>query len=457
MIKVSKDPFTNTTSFHRTQVEPDTFSFGSTIVGTFQSGRFSNGGSSDVGWSTSTDSGATWKHGFLPGTTVFANPPGPYDRDTDPAVAYDAAHGTWLINTLGMTGTTGAAILVNRSTDGGLTWGNPVIVAAAQGGQNLDKNWIACDNTPSSPFYGHCYVEWDDNGSGNLFHMAMSTNGGKTWAGSSVPGVSVIAGQPLVQPNGTVIVPIDNGFEGAVESFVSTNGGTSYTGPYSIATISAHGVAGNLRDPPLPSAEIDGSGKVYVVWFDCRFRSGCPSNDIVMSTSKNGTTWTPVARIPIDPINSTVDHFIPGIGVDVNTSGNNAHLGVTYYFYPDANCTTATCKLDVGFISSTDGGANWSQPTQLAGPMSLTGLPLTSQGYMVGDYISTSHSNGTAHPIFAKAKGSSCVLGQITSCNERMVSPLNGLTGSGPLIPIGHDRVVTHHSDHPTGGLKTAR
>src|SRR5690242_12029019 len=50
LLRLSTDPFTNGTSQHKTQVEPDTFSFGSTIVSVFQSGRFFDGGSSDIGW-----------------------------------------------------------------------------------------------------------------------------------------------------------------------------------------------------------------------------------------------------------------------------------------------------------------------------------------------------------------------------------------------------------------------
>src|SRR4051794_34353936 len=78
--RLSKDPYTNKSSQHRTQVEPDTFSFGSTIVSAFQSGRFFTGGASNVGWATSNDNGASWQSGFLPGTTVYATPPGKYDR-----------------------------------------------------------------------------------------------------------------------------------------------------------------------------------------------------------------------------------------------------------------------------------------------------------------------------------------------------------------------------------------
>ena len=57
---VSQDPYTNTSSFHKTEVEPDTFSFGNTIVGVHQTGRFSDGGSSNVGYVTSTNGGVSW-------------------------------------------------------------------------------------------------------------------------------------------------------------------------------------------------------------------------------------------------------------------------------------------------------------------------------------------------------------------------------------------------------------
>ena len=40
LVQVSSDPFTNSTSQHKTQVEPDTFSYGNTAVIAFQSGRF---------------------------------------------------------------------------------------------------------------------------------------------------------------------------------------------------------------------------------------------------------------------------------------------------------------------------------------------------------------------------------------------------------------------------------
>jgi hypothetical protein len=201
-------------------------------------------------------------------------------------------------------------------------------------------------------------------------------------------------------------------------------------------------VPGNIRTSPLPSAEVDSTGKVYVVWQDCRFRSGCSNNDIVMTTSTDGSTWTPAVRIPIVGTSSTATFFIPGLAVDRNTGGASAHLGLTTYGYPNSSCGSTTCKLLALFVSSTDGGATWSRPKKVLGPLTLTWLPLTSQGYMVGDYISTSFLGGKAFPVISNATAGTCQLSQVGSCHEFMVTPTGGLLGTGPTVKAGLDRPV---------------
>ena len=54
LLNISSDPYTNTTSQHATEVEPDTFAAGSTWVSAFQVGRFRDGGGSNIGFATST-------------------------------------------------------------------------------------------------------------------------------------------------------------------------------------------------------------------------------------------------------------------------------------------------------------------------------------------------------------------------------------------------------------------
>jgi hypothetical protein len=202
-----------------------------------------------------------------------------------------------------------------------------------------------------------------------------------------------------VQPNGSVIVPFTTA-TGKQAVFKSTDGGASWRHAKTIAKIAFAPVRGSLRTSPLPTAEIDGAGNVYVAWQDCRFRVKCSSNDIVFSSSADGLSWSAVKRVPIDPVTSGADHFVPGLAVDKATTGTRAHLALTYYFYPDATCAGG-CQLDTGYISSPDGGKHWGNALQLAGPAALNNIAKTTDGRVLGDYISTSfNQHGAATTVF---------------------------------------------------------
>lgn len=403
LLRLSSDPYTNNKSQHQTEVEPDSFSFGSTIVSDFQVGRFYNGGSSNIGWATSADSGKSWTNGFLPGTTVYATPAGPYARISDPAVAYDAAHHTWIISSLALSKVNAPAVLVSLSTNGGTTWSTPITVVSAPK-TNFDKDWVACDDTSTSKFYGHCYVEWDVSSSSQIIEMSTSTNGGLVWSAPQTTANQTdgIGGQPLVQPNGTVIVPISNPPFTQLLSFVSTDGGASWSSTVVAAQTPFYTEVAKIRTG-FQSAAMDRSGKVYVVWSGCSFESGCTANDLIMSTTTDGINWSTPQLIPIDPVGSGIDHIIPALAVDPTTSGGSAHLALTYYYLPNASCATNACQLNVGYVFSNDSGNTWSAKTQLAGPMMLTWLANTTSGYMIGDYVGTSVVNGLAFPIIPVA------------------------------------------------------
>ena len=76
---------------------------------------------------------------------------------------------------------------------------------------------------------------------------------------------------------------------------------------------------------------------------------------------------------------------------------------MTFYYFANTNCTNSTCQLYAGFVSSINGGTSWSPSVQLAGPMSLSWLANTTDGYMTGDYISTSIVGSQAFPAIAVA------------------------------------------------------
>jgi hypothetical protein len=438
LVKLSTDTFHNSDSDHHTEVEPDTFAWGSTIVTGFQVARVPDGGGADIGFATSTDAGKTWTSGLLPGLTDNYKG-GSFTAASDAAVAYNAKYGEWLISTLPIVNNDGEAVATSRSTDG-IHWSKPIIVDHSG---SDDKNWITCDNTTTSPHYGNCYTEWDEPALGDLIFMSTSTDGGVTWGPAMNTGdqASGIGGQPLVLPNGTVVVPIST--LSNMIAFRSTNGGKSWTSTSVISNQDYRGEDGGLRDGfGMPTAQIDGGGTIYMVWPDCRFRSGCSTDDLVLTTSTNGTTWTKVARIPIDPISSTVDHFIPGIGIDRTTSGKTAHLTVTYYYYPVASCNNS-CKLYVGYTTSENGGATWTKGKELAGPMELSWLPETQNGLMVADYLAVAYANGNPFGVFVVAKALSGGL-----FNEAMY------TTKSPLLASADELRFSSRGENPVPHAK---
>src|SRR5947208_8129659 len=91
--RVSADPFTYGPAIdgapvsHATEVEPDTFANGSTVVAAFQVGRFFDGGAVDIGVARSGDGGRSWNApSFLPGMTFSAGAASPFERVSDASV-----------------------------------------------------------------------------------------------------------------------------------------------------------------------------------------------------------------------------------------------------------------------------------------------------------------------------------------------------------------------------------
>jgi hypothetical protein len=166
---------------------------------------------------------------------------------------------------------------------------------------------------------------------------------------------------------------------------------------------------------------------------------------------------------------SCTDILIPGLAVDRNTSGSSAHLAVVYYTFPTVFCNatgtknTPACQLNVGFLASTDGGAHWSSPAQLAGPMTLTWMPLTTQGFMVADYLSAAIASGAANanPVFEVAfhptVGNTCsnintgAPGQ--NCNQPTFTSPQGLGGSNAATSVPTSNLA---QPRPNGSPQTA-
>jgi hypothetical protein len=393
--RISVDPFTNAASQHSTAVEPDSFAWRSTVVATFQVGRFKDGGASGIGFAVSRDAGRTWRSGVLPQLTEQNSPPGSQSRASDPSVAYDAAHGTWLVSTLGLTTQTDVA--VSRSADG-LHWTAPVQLAQ---GTLLDKEWIACDNGTASPFRGRCYVAYTDDA---LHRMSIqaSDDGGATWTQPARVTTDLLGAQPEIRPDGSLVILAvdlpDNSDRGSLLALRSTDGGVTFEPGVTVANFTWHAPP-RMRAVPLPSAAVSADGTVSVVIQGCAPATpACSTSDVLFASSPDGVTWSPLRSIA----HGSTDRFVVGLDADP------AHLGrlaLVYTLMQPGTCAAAAgCRLGIAFQRSTDGGTTWTTPRRLdAAPFGQTWVA-DAGGAMLGDYYSVSYAGGRVVPVFTLAE-----------------------------------------------------
>ncbi len=383
--RIHRDRHTNPESQHESEVEPDSLTVGGTTVALFQVGRNRSGGAESIGFSTSRNGGRTWREGILPGLTTASRPAGPSARASDPVLAYDAAHGVWLANTLAL-GPGQTRLTIHRSTNG-LTWTGPIDATIAQS-QDLayDKNWLTCDNGPASPFRGRCYLAYTlVGGRTDALAVQRSDDGGRTWSAAVTQQLPVTGVIPVVQPDGKLVLTFWSGRTGMV-SITSTDGGVTLDAPVLISELTPRD-ARPFRAPPLIAAELERSGSVLAAWQDCRFQAGCAANDVVISRSADGKAWSAPVRVT-----SGRNVVLPTIGVEPGTG----RLAIAYYVLQRNG-------VDAELITSTN-GSRWSAPQRLnARRMPLEWMPQTTLGRMLADYIGVTWVSGRPLVVLALA------------------------------------------------------
>jgi hypothetical protein len=410
--RISADSFPDgVPGSHATEVEPSASASGSTVVAVFQVGRIYSGGSAAIGYSTSTDGGRSWSSGLLPALTPYTTPPASATFVSDPVVAFDARHGRWLASTLAAD-TDRWKLLVSGSPNG-TAWSAPV-TALATAPQTVDKEWLTCDNWPTSPFRGHCYLaysSWGQSSSKGQTSLAVqtSTDGGMTWGPQVLlpveydPRTDTLSAEPVVRPNGELVVVFVE--RRTVKAVRSTDGGSTFGPRATVAQLSLRSYSfqpARLRGSPIPTVAADDAGSVYAAWYDCRFRRGCTGNDIVLTRSRGPRRWTPPQRVPLPAPSSSTDFLLPALAVAPGTEGTTAHLALAYYTLSSSDCTGPSCRLAAELATSVSGGRTW-RARSVGDSMALDWLAPTSIGRMVGDYVAAVFVPGQAVGVFSLA------------------------------------------------------
>jgi hypothetical protein len=365
-----------------------------------------------VGYGYSFDGGLTWNQ------DLFVDPYYPYD--SDPGLTVDTA-GNFYAQVLGYTGsiedTNG--LIVYKSTDGGMTWNEPVSVVHGVPDVFEDKGLIACDRS-GGPYTNNIYVAWARLSATKDIFLARSTDGGNSFeapvAVSDIPGSQWPV--PCVGANSEACVAWYQWAQQEIRFDRSTNGGQSFGVDITIQHLAWQGgnINGEILVIPFPATDVDitngpYSGHIYVAYMD--YAPGNTDTDIYFTRSTDGgTTWSQKVRINDDSLNNGCDQFHPWLIV--------APDGSIIVVFLDRRLDPNNLLMDCYMTTSTDGGDTWSPNERITTVSSDPTAGSTLENYteignptmilatragLLGEYIGvTASSIDDIHPIWTDTR-----------------------------------------------------
>jgi hypothetical protein len=209
-----------------------------------------------------------------------------------------------------------------------------------------DKQWIAVNHFPLSPYRDHVYAMWTTfngaNGNGKIM-VAVSRDRGQTFSkavqlttpSATTPGNTYV--YPSVGPDGTVYVAFVSGYDlnknrvGHVYVTKSVDDGNSW-GPFVLAASPIENPLGylpptNFRDGIIEhfTASPTYSGHVYLTYEN--WDAAASHLDIYFAQSTDGgLTWSTPALVNDDANTSSTDQFQPSVG-----AGPGGAVAVAFY------------------------------------------------------------------------------------------------------------------------------
>jgi hypothetical protein len=434
------------------------------LIAAWQQDRWNNGGSEGIVTASSVDGGLTWTTNATTRSSICtggtAANGGNYERASDPWVDF-SPNGTGYLMSLsvdtnpGGFGTSPNAMLVMRSINGGVTWGDPITLKRDENPNVLnDKNTLTADPNDSS----FAYAIWDrlvappgENPNPRAFENAIAfrgptwfsrtTNGGNSWEPARLIFDPGTINQTI--GNQIVVLPDNDEFDGELVDFFDLIRGASNrqkTRGFSIAVLRSadHGATWSKRarivdrhntfqglvvdpDDPntatrpvrtgdiIPQGTVDpNSGAIYVVFQDSRFG---PRSSIAFTQSLDGgLSWSPTIKINKTPTNISLGNqqaFNPVVSVL-----DDGTIGVRYSDFRNNTPDIATLGTDEFLVhchpttptACTD-PANWGDEVkQTDVSYNMRQAPF-ARGWFVGDYVGMDTDGEDFLPFWTQPAG----------------------------------------------------
>jgi len=348
-----------------------------------------------VGVGYTFDAGQTWYD------TLLVVPPHP--RQSDPVLVVDD-DGNYFACTLCLQWGNGpSGIYVQKSTDGGVNWGNPVAVVDSNPDFFEDKQWITLDRTFGST-NGNIYIPWarfDADLTQNQVVLSYSHDGGTSYGGPAAVSDGRYIQWPTVTTgmNGEVIVAWYSGFPLGIYTDISYDQGMTFGTDSLVVPINTGSteINGNILVFPFPALASDVKltspylGNIYMVFMD--FNS--TDMDIFFTRSENTAgSWTTPVRINDDPQFNGADQFHPWITVD--------EAGIIHVIYYDRRLDNNNWLFDLFYTRSEDGGDTWSANERITTVSSDPSQAATAG--LIGEYIGLSAWEGEVQTVWTDTR-----------------------------------------------------